>query len=171
MNQVINQWIYLVLPSTSGGSGSSILCICILVWYAYRTQSWNWSYDIVYWYTVCHWYINTMMVVVWWSWTTCARGGFWDKDNCDMYWHGAWRMSEFLISLLIYCSISYNHHRTTARKSMTNYHRTIVGRKILHNTMTRNMMSSALCLRCVGSIVSIQNHSLPSPFSSIYKLN
>ncbi|CAL9758319.1 unnamed protein product, partial [Musa acuminata subsp. burmannicoides] len=44
-------------------------------------------------------------------------------------------------------------HRTAARRSITNYHRTIFGHKILNDTTIVTTMSFALCLRHVGSVV------------------
>ena len=54
---------------------------------------------------------------------------------------------------------------------MTNYHYITVGRKILHNTTTVNMMSFDLYLRHEGSSVSIKNHPLASPFPFKHKLD
>ena len=63
-------------------------------------------------------------------------------------------MSELLFSPLIYCSDHKIDHRITVRRSVTNYHHTIIGRKILLNMMTVNTMSFAMCLHRIGSIAS-----------------
>ncbi|RWW58494.1 hypothetical protein BHE74_00034639 [Ensete ventricosum] len=52
--------------------------------------------------------------------------------------------------------------------SITNYDYTATGYKILNNMMTVSTMSFALCPRRVSSVVSAQDHTLPS---SVYKLD
>lgn len=68
-------------------------------------------------------------------------------------------------------SMNNINHRTITWKRVTNYYHTTIVRKILHNMITINMMSFALCLHQIGIVIFTQNHSLSFPFHFMYKID